>query len=212
MIFVSIIKQIWKGHSLVRALMNESFRGKYIWGKTVDVGGGRKPDYFNFFNIGESFNIELVDKSIQKIDFEIDVLPYETNSIDSVLCCNVLEHIYNYQHLVSEIFRILKPKSRLVGFVPFLVQYHPDPHDYFRYTEESLRKILEDAGFREVQVELVGLGLIGLVFNVLISPVPKFLKVPLFIMAYPLAHLSIYIKPSLKKRFPLGYTFLASKY
>lgn len=211
MIFFSTLKQIWKGHSMARALMNESFRDKSLNGQIVDIGGGRSPDYFLYFNMLPQSVVEPVDKKIQDIDFETDALPYKDTVIDTVVCCNLLEHIYNHKHLTQEIYRTLKSRGLFVGFVPFLVQYHPDPHDYFRYTEESLKRIFTDSGFVDIRVEIVGVGPIAVLYSILASPLPKVLRLLLFIILYPVAILTVKIKPSLLRRFPLGYTFVAHK-
>lgn len=211
MTFFSILKQIWKGHSLPRALMNESFRTKKLSGQVVDIGGGRNPDYFLYFDMSPQAVVEPVDKKIQNIDFETDVLPYKDGEIDTIVCCNLLEHIYNYQHLTQEIRRTLKSGGLFVGFVPFLVQYHPDPHDYFRYTEEALKRIFTDSGFSTIAIEVVGNGPIGVLYSVISSPLPRILRVLVLLVLYPMAKISLKIKPDLLKRFPLGYTFTASK-
>lgn len=208
---INVLKQIWKGHSLTRALMNESFRTKQLNGRIVDIGGARNPDYFSYFNMMPQSMVEPVDKKIQEIDFETDVLPYKDTVIDTVVCCNLLEHIYNHKHLTQEIFRALKSQGLFVGFVPFLVQYHPDPRDYFRYTEEALKRIFTDSGFVGIRVEIIGIGPIAVLYSILASPLPKALRLLLFIILYPVAILTVKIKPSLLRRFPLGYTFVAHK-
>lgn len=208
---INVLKQIWKGHSLARALMNESFRTKQLNGRIVDIGGARNPDYFSYFNMMPQSMVEPVDKKIQEIDFETDVLPYKDTVIDTVVCCNLLEHIYNHKHLTQEIFRALKSQGLFVGFVPFLVQYHPDPRDYFRYTEEALKRIFTDSGFVDIRVEIIGIGPIAVLYSILASPLPKALRLLLFIILYPVAILTVKIKPSLLRRFPLGYTFVAHK-
>lgn len=208
---INVLKQILKGHSLARALMNESFRTKNLGGKIVDIGGGRNPDYFSYFNILSQSIIEPVDKKIQDIDFETDTLPYEDSIINTVVCCNLLEHIYNHQHLTLEMFRVLQSQGVLVGFVPFLVQYHPDPHDYFRYTEEALKRIFSDSGFINIKIETIGIGPIAILYSILASPLPKVLRLMLFLVLYPMAKLTVKIKPALLRRFPLGYTFVAYK-
>ena len=46
----------------------------------------------------------------------------------------------------------------LTGFifaVPFLIAFHPSPNDYWRYTEETLTKICEQAGFRDIEIKVV---------------------------------------------------------
>ena len=45
-----------------------------------------------------------------------------------------------------------------MGAMPFLVGYHPDPHDFWRYTSETLKKIFEENGFNRAMITLLGRG------------------------------------------------------
>lgn len=107
-------------------------------------------------------------------------LPFIDNTFDIVFLSNVLEHIYNWQGLLSETHQVLKPGGFIVGTVPFLMLSHQRPHDYFRYTDICLNKALEDAKFVDVDVKPPGSPL-----NVLRSMQHKFFGLP---------------KPSLKNR------------
>lgn len=194
---------------MLRALMNRALSDETIRGKTVDVGGGRHPDYFSFLKREGSVAIEAVDASISKIDFEKDALPYTSGTVDTVICCNVLEHIYRYAFLTGEMRRILKPGGALIGFVPFLINYHPDPHDYFRYTKESLVRILKDAGFTRVSVREVGAGPILLNFNNIVLSLPVFLRPLLLPFYYWTDVMVLALRPGLRIRYPMGYIFVA---
>lgn len=208
-LFWYLTRSVSKGQSVLRALMNRSLSDETVRDKTVDVGGGRHPDYFSFLKQEGSVSIEAVDASINKIDFEKDALPYANGMVDTVICCNVLEHIYRYAFLTGEMRRILKPGGTLIGFVPFLINYHPDPHDYFRYTKESLERILKEAGFAKVLIREVGAGPILLNFNNIVLSLPIFLR-PLLLPFYYWADVLILaLRPGLRVRYPMGYIFVA---
>jgi len=206
-----VLRRIARGQTLLRVMMNESFGNFTLKGKVVDVGGGRSPDYFDYFKKENMSSIEAVDGSISGIDFETDRLPYGDGSVDTVLCANVLEHVYDYKHLTSEIHRILKPGGLLIGFVPFLINYHPDPHDYFRYTSEALGKMLEAAGFVDAKIETVGRGPFAVNYNNIVLSVPVFLRLLIFPIYSVLDSVFLKLRPEAKKRYPLGYVFGAGK-
>lgn len=125
----------------------------------LDVGGGNDLKYLSFLSLNEKVRIVNFDlKSGAKVDFESDRLPHDSNSIDIVLFLNVMEHIYNYNNILSEVIRVTKPGGKVVGFVPFLMWYHPDHKDYFRYTKDALEKILGDHNARSIEVEFIGRG------------------------------------------------------
>jgi SAM-dependent methyltransferase len=211
MILFRYIKNLAKGQSLTRILMNFGFADFVLKGKVIDVGGGRSPDYFNYFKKEGDVSVQAVDGSINKIDFEKDDLPFEYNSIDTVICANVLEHIFNYNHLIGEIRRIMRPGGQLIGFVPFLINYHPDPHDYFRYTNEALNKILTDNGFANTKIITIGSSPFFANYNNLMNIFPKILRTLIFVPCYILDRFYVYFRPEIKKRFPLGYIIYSIK-
>ena len=215
--FLDIIKGIARGKSLLRTLMNLELRKFELKGRVLDVGGGTNPSYFGFFGKKEGTEIINIDGKYRDeqgnaIDFEKDKLRYSELTFDQVILCNVLEHIYNYKFLVSEVRRILKNDGDLIGFVPFLINYHPDPHDYFRYTKESLQNIFTEAGFADIKIKEVGLGPFSVAFNAIAGlPFPRFCKILYLPFFYFCDFLVLKFRPRLKTRYPLGYLFTLKK-
>jgi len=206
---VHTLAKLSSGQTLARIRMNVALSDSHLSGRTVDVGGGRNPDYFTYFQRDSGVSIEAIDASITGIDFESDQLPYEDGSVNTVICCNVLEHIYNYEYLTREMCRITAPGGKLIGFVPFWVGYHPDPQDYFRYTEEALRRIILDAGYRTCEIRAVGGGPILANFNTLVLSIPRPLR-PLLYLPYMLLDMvMVSLRPKSMQRNPLGYIFTA---
>ncbi len=210
--FISYLKKIVKGQSLARISMNYGFANFSIRGKVVRVGGGRSPDYFDYFMKDNVVSISAIDGSFDKIDFEKDRLPYNDNYADTAICANVLEHIFNYDHLVSEIYRILKGGGEFVGFVPFLVNYHPDPNDYFRYTKEALLKIFIKGGFENIKIVAVGGSQLYVNFNNIMLSLPMVIKAFVWPFCYGLNYIYELFRPNIRERFPLGYIFYAKKH
>lgn len=211
----SIIKQLAKKKSLLRSLMNLEANNYSVGGKVLDLGGGVKPTYFNFLKKEEGaeiLNLDLKNNEDQgRIDFEKDNLLFPNGAIDNVLAFNLLEHIYNYRHLLSEASRVLKTGGRMLGFVPFMINYHPDPHDYFRYTRESLQKIFTEAGFKEIKIKAIGLGPLAVNFNILAPFLPVFLRCFLFPFYYCADKIILKLRPKMTERYPLGYFFQLKK-
>ena len=154
---------------------------------------------------------QIIDGKTHTIDFEKDILPFANESFDTVICANVLEHIYNHKLLVSSIFNVIKTGGQLVGFVPFLIQYHPDTWDYFRYTKEALQRIFNEAGFTRVDIIIVGGGPIATNFNNSMFMLPRIVRPIFFVFYYMLSKITLSLKPELKNRYPLGFTFICKK-
>jgi 2-polyprenyl-3-methyl-5-hydroxy-6-metoxy-1,4-benzoquinol methylase len=58
------------------------------------------------------------DPGIEFRQIENGDLPYADGTFDAVLVVDVLEHVDDPAHVISEIARVLKPDGRFVGFVP----------------------------------------------------------------------------------------------
>jgi SAM-dependent methyltransferase len=187
--------------------MNKGLSVFTLRGRVLDVGGGHAPDYFNYFKTEPDAHVETIDGSTQTVDFEKDALPYPDNSIDTIILCNVLEHVYAYQFLLNEVRRVLKPDGQLIGFVPFLIQYHPDPHDYFRYTHEALARIFDDSGFKNVKITRVGGGPFLANFNNLVLSLPRVLRAPLYLPYALLDAAFVRLRSRVTMRYPLGFIF-----
>ncbi len=115
-------------------------------------------------------------------------IPLESSSIDCVLATEFLEHHPDPVNILSEISRVMRPGGRFFGTVPFVWNLHEIPSDQARYTPYSLRRMLEDAGFREVEIRALGgwnrslAQMIGLwaTFSDMNRLVRKFLSITLF--------------------------------
>ncbi len=149
-----------KNHSVVRLIHNFFLKNVVLDGKVIDLGSGNGSN-LSYYDHLDSSNASIEKTDLYKdADKEInleDRLEIKSETYDSVILFNTLEHIKNHKNLISEISRIIKKKGKLEIFVPFLVFYHPDPKDFFRPTHFYLKNILEENGF-EVKINLIGVG------------------------------------------------------
>lgn len=211
--FFKVWRQILAGKTLMRSLMNLSLaRYALASGTVLDLGGGKKPSYFQFIKQNPEARVTNIDKQYgaewcKDIDFEHDRLPFDDASVQQVLVLNVFEHIYNHQHLAREIRRVIVRDGEVIGFVPFLINYHADPHDYFRYTHEALEKIFTETGFSHVSIIPIGYGPFALNFNTLASFLPRYCTTIMWPFYYVLDAILLLVKPGMRMRFPLGYIF-----
>jgi len=207
-----LVKEIWQGRSVMRAFLNLRLTQETLNGKTIDVGGGKHADYLSFMKKDSQFELLHYDvKTGAEIDFEKDLLPAEDGAYDTVLFLNVMEHIFNHQHIANEVVRIVRPGGRLIGFTPFLMLFHGDPNDYFRYTDEALQKILEKTSATNITVTPIAKGPFIAACHMVILWFPIPFRVPLFLLSYWLDNFFLALKPEHGSRYALGYLFVAQK-
>lgn len=216
---LKFVKEIFRGKDLYRILLNQECATEIIGGKILDIGSGAKPaSYHRFLKRKDGSEILFLDleagtgENRKKIDLESDPLPFSDNGADTVMLFNVLEHVYNYSSLLREALRVLKSGGRIIGAVPFLVAYHPDPYDFWRYSAETLPRIFSAAGFRDVRVEPFGYGPFSAAYSQIEPFIFRFLKplaLPLFLAADAIV---LFFKPNAgKRRYALGLFFTAIK-
>ena len=82
-------------------------------------------------------------------------LPFADATIDCVILKDVLEHVYGPQQALAEIGRVLRPRGRLMLWMPFLYPIHDAPHDYQRFTRHGLVAYLAEQGFEVEAVKSV---------------------------------------------------------
>lgn len=85
-------------------------------------------------------------------------LPFANESIDGIICSEVLEHIHHYEQVIQEMTRVLKPGGKLMVSVPrawpekicwaLSDEYHQVEGGHIRIFKESeLKSALFNAGF-----------------------------------------------------------------
>lgn len=148
------------GKSPWRRLLYPELEKLALSGLVLDLGGARVSDYHKLF--GGTYTIQVANNDQDAhpdflFDFE-NKFPIDDHVFNTVLCLNTLEHIFNYGQFLGEAKRVLKPSGKIVLAVPFLVQVHPSPKDYFRYSEQALKLMFVTAGFENIVVTPVGRG------------------------------------------------------
>lgn len=125
-------------------------------GKLLDFGCGSKP-YKELFEkadeyIGIDLKIEGREENHQYVDkfYDGKVIPFDDNTFDSLLCTEVLEHVFNIEELLKEFNRVLKKGGKALITTPFMWEEHEMPYDFARYTTPALKHLYTKHGFEVV--------------------------------------------------------------
>ena len=122
-------------------------------GVVMDVGA-KDGRYRPLVPSTEYLTLDIRPESGADIVGDVHDVPRGSDSLDTVLATEVLEHCYDPAQAVREIHRILRPGGVCVLSTRFIHAYHPDPHDYFRFSRDGLELLFRDFS----RVELTPLG------------------------------------------------------
>ncbi|MGK5091295.1 class I SAM-dependent methyltransferase [Deltaproteobacteria bacterium TL4] len=130
-------------------------------GVMLDFGCGDKP-YEHLFQVNQYIGLDIQESGHDHQNETIDVfydgktLPFEDHAFDCVFSSEVLEHIFNSNEVLDELYRVLKPGGTLFMTVPFVWEEHEIPYDFARYTSFGLVHLLEGKGFQVMHLEKTG--------------------------------------------------------
>jgi SAM-dependent methyltransferase len=116
--------------------------------RILDYGCGGSP-YRSLFPNSEYIRADFTPCA--DLDFLLPAdssIPAPAGCFDMVLSTQVLEHVPDATHYISECFRVLNPGGFLVLTTHGLFEDHGCPYDFQRWTADGLRLMLERAGFR----------------------------------------------------------------
>ena len=158
-------KQVQVGSRLIADLTAQFYDhalSQYAKGKLLDLGCGKVPLYEAYREyVSENICVDWNNSAHKNehLDTECDLtkaLPFNNEEFDTIILSDVLEHIPQPEHLWLEMWRILAIEGMIIMNVPFYYCLHEQPYDFYRYTEFALRRFVENARFRLVQLEPIG--------------------------------------------------------
>lgn len=142
--------------SILNFLINNR---SYVRGLLLDIGCGQKPYQSIFDPVNGYIGMDLPQTSHSIGDKNIDVagnilsLPFKSESFDTVLSTQVIEHVSEPKKVLEEVHRVLRSGGYLILTAPMTWGLHDEPHDYYRFTKYGLKYIAESAGFEVVFIE-----------------------------------------------------------
>ncbi|MEQ9424511.1 MAG: class I SAM-dependent methyltransferase [Cyclobacteriaceae bacterium] len=133
--------------------------------KLMDVGCGKMP--YKEFILKNSLVSEYVGLDIEtSLNYDDNIkpdllwdgkkIPSDSNSFDTIMVTEVLEHCPVPEIVIDECHRVLKLEGVFFFTVPFIWNLHEIPHDEFRYTPFALKRLLSNAGFKSITIKSPG--------------------------------------------------------
>lgn len=132
---------------------------KYAKGSLLDIGCGNKPYHDKLIGkISQYLGADIIQSNENKVDIicKANDIPLESNSFDTVISTQTIEHVEDHQGLVDEAYRLLKSGGIFILSGPMYWPLHEEPYDFFRFTKHGFRFILEKAGFEIVEIKSNG--------------------------------------------------------
>lgn len=155
--------------NLARIIVNEIFRFRHFQNsvvkkkslefkdkKILEIGSGqlfdgvRKYSMKKYFDKTNEFIQSDVECDEKILYVDVTRMDYE-NKFDVILCLNVLEHVFEYGKAIKCLSNSLKPGGTLFLTVPFSYPLHLLPHDFWRFSGESLKLLFKD-DFEEIEI------------------------------------------------------------
>jgi SAM-dependent methyltransferase len=120
--------------------------------RVLDLGSGEAP-YARLFQHRRYVTADLFAAADVRCDATI--LPFPSQAFDLVLCTEVLEHVPDPDATLREIRRVLVDRGALILTTPLTWGVHA-VHDYHRWTESGLVRLLARHGFHVDRVRTRG--------------------------------------------------------
>lgn len=117
-------------------------------GRGVNVGGGprRLDDRLVHLDVARHAACDCLGDACR--------LPFASCVFDLAVSQETVEHVDDPFRAVCEMVRVVRPGGRIYLQVPFVIGYHPGPHDYWRFTREGVAVLLRQAGIPSAEIEI----------------------------------------------------------
>jgi len=142
--------------SKVRLLVSARSLVPKISGRVLDVGAGAQP-YRKYLLANDNYvSMDISNSAGADIVGTILEIPEDDAAFGGIVCTEVIEHVTDPRGAIRELKRVSTPGSYLYLTAPMSWGLHYEPYDYFRYTKYGLISILEDGGFRVLEMKQIG--------------------------------------------------------
>ncbi len=148
----ALVRRLDPFEASIQALVERASRTLPPGGRLLDAGAGeaRHASWFThgfYVPVDSGVGEKGWDYSKLAAIGDLRHLPLRGQSMDAVLCVVTLEHVPAPGLVLEEFHRVLRPGGDLWLVTPLLWEEHQKPHDYYRYTSDGLRLLLQSGRF-----------------------------------------------------------------
>jgi SAM-dependent methyltransferase len=133
-----------------------------IRGVVLDLASGARPGYARLLGSTDRLGVTRI-----RVDYDpayspnvvADLtrgVPFRTGSADVVIVSGFLNILGDPTTFLGEVRRVLKRRGTLLLTTNLVYPYDPEPTDYWRFTEQGVARLLEEAGFTGARIEPLG--------------------------------------------------------
>ncbi len=220
--------QLWRDHFVrsVYATHNQSPKIREAVHRLLNqIGGGGRG-----LNVGAGssqlhpalVNVDIVPGPTIDVCASVEHLPFPDEIFDLVVSQELLEHVRDPFRAMQEMRRVLRKGGVIYCQVPFIIGYHPGPTDFWRFTRQGIRELVEKADLNCLEVDMavgVGTGFYRIAVEFLAVFASRFAdllylpaKGAFALILYPLKWLDPFLSQSREvDRIPGGYLVIARR-
>ena len=120
---------------------------RWVGGRVLDIGCADSSIKQSLSKITSYIGLDYYTTAVNWYQTRPDIygdahiLPIASESIDSVLLMDVLEHLQDPGKCIDEIIRVLRPGGIFYLQVPFIYPEHDAPLDFHRWTKYGLHNL-----------------------------------------------------------------------
>jgi len=144
-----VVKNVYADHNKSKSVTEELTRliAEFSGKKILNLGSGDTKLHPSIINL------DIETGPMVDIIGSADNVPMDDFSVDLVISQEMLEHVISPSRVMKEIHRILRPDGTLYLQVPWIIGYHGCPGDYWRFSRDGIRAIVEENGFTVQRLE-----------------------------------------------------------
>jgi len=153
-------------YNIIKLLDN--YLDNYVNGRVLEIGAGGnilKEKYARKADDWISTDYDM--RSSLDIRCDGMSLPFVEESVDVIVCIDVLEHVPNPELMMSEFSRVLSKGGVLILSTPFFFYLHEAPNDFYRFSKYGLEKRVASSGLKVIETKPTS-GLL-LVFGIMVT-------------------------------------------